>query len=184
MDIEPKINGKSLFNESLATFKKILDIFDGSTYGESKNISKEYGIDFFDDDINLYSKFINDLYKANFPTNPIEILNHEINQRNLILLIQYIEQLSRVNENIYKEPLIKINLAIIFGYFIDRFEKKFVDTQEYFYLCLKEIEKYFPINFENNETKFDEEWKKKAKISLKKFEEKKNTKYYNNFFRS
>lgn len=173
MDIEPKINGKPLFNESLAAFKKALDIYDGFTYGECMNISKEYGINFFDDDINLYSKFVNDLYRANYPTNPIEILNHEINQRNLILLIQYIEQLSRVNENIYKEPLIKINLAIIFGYFTDRFGKKFVDTQEYFYLCLKEIEKYFPINFENNETKFDEEWKKKAKISLKKFEKKK-----------
>ena len=173
MDIEPKINGKLLFNESLAAFKNILNIYDGFTYGEYKNISKEYGIDFFDDDINLYSKFVNDLYRANHPTNPIEILNHKINQRNLILLIQYIEQLSKVNKNIYKEPLIKINLAIIFGYFTDRLGEKYVDTQEYFYLCLKEIEKYFPNNFENNETKFDEEWKKKAKISLKKFEEKK-----------
>ena len=173
MDIEPKINGKLLFNESLAAFKNILNIYDGFTYGEYKNISKEYGIDFFDDDINLYSKFVNDLYRANYPTNPIEILNHKINQRNLILLIQYIEQLSKVNKNIYKEPLIKINLAIIFGYFTDRLGEKYVDTQEYFYLCLKEIEKYFPNNFENNETKFDEEWKKKAKISLKKFEEKK-----------
>lgn len=173
MDIEPKINGKLLFNESLAAFKNILNIYDGFTYGEYKNISKEYGIDFFDDDINLYSKFVNDLYRANYPTNPIEILNHKINQRNLILLIQYIEQLSKVNKNIYKEPLIKINLAIIFGYFTDRLGEKYVDTQEYFYLCLKEIEKYFPINFENNKTKFDEEWKKKAKISLKKFEEKK-----------
>ena len=173
MDIEPKINGKLLFNESLAAFKNILNIYDGFTYGEYKNISKEYGIDFFDDDINLYSKFVNDLYRANYPTNPIEILNHKINQRNLILLIQYIEQLSKVNKNIYKEPLIKINLTIIFGYFTDRLGEKYVDTQEYFYLCLKEIEKYFPINFENNKTKFDEEWKKKAKISLKKFEEKK-----------
>ena len=173
MDIEPKINGKLLFNESLAAFKNILNIYDGFTYGEYKNISKEYGIDFFDDDINLYSKFVNNLYRANYPTNPIEILNHKINQRNLILLIQYIEQLSKVNKNIYKEPLIKINLAIIFGYFTDRLGEKYVDTQEYFYLCLKEIEKYFPNNFENNETKFDEEWKKKAKISLKKFEEKK-----------
>ena len=173
MEEEPEMDGKSLFNESLVAFKKILNILDGFIVGGYKTISREYGIDFFDDEKNFYLKLLNDLYKASYTANPIEILNHELNQRNLILLIQYIEQLSQVNEQIYKEPLIKINLAIIFGYFTDRFGKKFVDTEDYFYLCLKEIKKYFPIKYENNETKFDEEWKKKAKFYLKKFEEKK-----------
>jgi len=109
------------------------------------------------------------MYKASYPMKPLKLLDYEINQRNLLLLLNYIEQLSQYKENIYKEPLIKLNLSLIIGFFTNRYSKKFVNTQEYFYLCLKELEKYYGINNNINETIFDIKWRNKAKKELSKF---------------
>ena len=157
-----------LFIETLKAFKNIIGrIF----IDEYKSITKEFGIDFFNDDINFYSKLLNDMCDASFPVHPIKLLSHELNQRNLIILIEFIQQISQFKHNLYKDPIIKLNLSIIIGFFTNGFGKKFVDTPEYFYLCLKELEKYYGIQSTNLVTTFDEIWRIKAEESLKTLED-------------
>ena len=108
---------------------------------------------------------------ASFPVHPIKLLSHELNQRNLIILIEFIQQISQFKHNLYKDPIIKLNLSIIIGFFTNGFGKKFVDTPEYFYLCLKELEKYYGIQSTNLVTTFDEIWRIKAEESLKTLED-------------
>ena len=114
MEQIPEITPRDLFVESLKAFKNILN---GISYFDYKEIKKGFGIDFFDDELNFYSKHLNDMYETIFSFRPIESLSHELNQRNMVKLLDYIEQLSQINENIYKEPLIKLNLSLIFNYF-------------------------------------------------------------------
>ena len=57
--------------------------------------------------------------------------------------------------------------SLIFNYFTNRFGKKFIDTQEYFYLCLKELEKKYAIKTNSDETNYDKSWREKAKNCLK-----------------
>ena len=168
MDPQAKKESKVLFNEILETIKTILN---GKAIGGYKYVSKEFGIDFFDDESNFYSKHLNDMFDTSFPVNPIESLEHQINQRNLILLLEYFEYLNENNENIYKEPLIKLNLSLIIGFFTQRFGKKVIDTKEYFYICLKEIEKYYKFNKINIETTFDNFWRDKAKKLIDEYKE-------------
>lgn len=168
MEGETKKKEEILFNETLNAFKNIIE---GIFIYKYKNISKEFGIDFFDDDINFYSKLLNDMCDASFPVHPIKLLSHELNQRNLIILIKLIQQLSQYRHNLYKDPIIKINLSIIIGYFTNGFGKKFVDTPEYFYLCLKELVKFYGIQNINLMTTFDKIWREKAKESLKTLED-------------
>ena len=143
----------------------------GKAIAGYKYVSKEFGIDFFDDESNFYSKHLNDMFDTSFPVNPIESLEHQITQRNLILLLEYFEYLNENNENIYKEPLIKLNLSLIIGFFTQRFGKKVIDTKEYFYICLKEIEKYYKFNKINIETTFDNFWRDKAKKLIDEYKE-------------
>ena len=51
MEGETKKKEEILFNETLNAFKNIIE---GIFIYKYKNISKEFGIDFFDDDINFY----------------------------------------------------------------------------------------------------------------------------------
>ena len=164
MEQIPEITPRDLFVESLKAFKNILN---GISYFDYKEIKKGFCIDFFDDELNFYSKHLNNMNETIFSFRPIESLSHELNQRNMVKLLDYIEQLSQINENIYKEPLIKLNLSLIFNYFTNRFGKKFIDTQEYFYLCLKELEKKYVIKSNSEETNFDKSWREKAKNCLK-----------------
>ena len=80
MDSQSKKDPKALFNEILEIIKTFLN---GKDIGEGyKIVSKEFGIDFFDDEYNFYSKHLNDMFEISFPVNPINLLEHQINQRN------------------------------------------------------------------------------------------------------
>ena len=171
MDSSIHINdAKSLFKEALNALKSLLI---GENIFQYRNCSKECGINFFDDNINFYLKYLKDGFNSLFPIEPIEILVHELNQRNLIILLEYIEQLSKSIEDIYRDPLIKLNLSLIFGYFTDRLGKKSINTQEYFFLCLKELEKHYIIQNKNIKTCLDYKWMEKAQIIRTKFEKRK-----------
>lgn len=130
---------------------------------------------FFDNDLNFYSKILNDLYsllRSNL-INQINRIEHKMNQRNLFLFLQYLKYLLNKITDIYKDSLIKLNISIIVGFFKSGYGKKMINSIEYFYLCRKEIEKKYGRPIDVNKCDYDFFWKNKAKKEIENLSSKK-----------
>jgi hypothetical protein len=102
-----------------------------------------------------------------------------INQRNFIIFLNFLKRIIQINKNAYQNPIIKLNISLIIFYFETKKGKEIINSQEYFYICIKEIEKIFKIKCDEINTIFDNKWineynkiissfKKTQKMNIKK----------------
>ena len=138
-----------LFNE------KIIDIFI-EDYRKNPKISINF--DFFDNNINFYSNLLNTFKTIFLKNNILENINPIINQRNLLIFLDYLRIIIIQFQEAYKNPIIKLNIFLIVSFFGEKKGNRIINSVEYFYICQKEIEKIYKKKFNQIKTIFDNKW--------------------------
>ncbi len=123
-----------LFNE------KNIDIFI-EDYRQKEKIITNF--DLFDNNIIFYSNLLNTFKTIFFKNNILENVKPIINQRNLLIFLDYLRIIILEFQEAYKNPIIKLNIFLIVSYFCEKKGNKIINSAEYFYICQKEIEKIF-----------------------------------------
>ena len=93
-------------------------------------------------------------------------INNLIKQT-FIIFIEYLIKLLETNNDAYKNDIVKINISIIITFIFNKYSKDIVNSREYFYLCIKELQNIY--ENENINQKLSKLWKNKynsLKISL------------------
>ena len=95
--------------------------------------------------------------------------------RNLCIYLNYLLYLlSKNNSDLYKDEHIKLDISIIYEYFLEGYNKELIFKPEFFLISIKQLEKKYGIPCENYNTSFDESLKNEGKelienlISIKK----------------
>ena len=148
---------------------------------DTKKIKKEFDFNFFDEDSNFYIKVLSHPTDNTDDKNKIYQNIHKSPKfflRNLIIFLNYLKLLLKANVdvNLYKDPIIKLDISLIIGYLVNKYGAKIVEAIDFFKLCIKELENKYKMENINIITKFDEEIMKSAKDYL---EDLKNTKKQN-----
>ena len=88
--------------------------------------------------------------------------------RNLIIFLNYLKILlnAKINDKLFEDPIIKLDVSLIIGYLVNKYGSKIVESIDFFPLCIKELENKYKIKNENCITKYDDEIRKKAKDTL------------------
>ena len=169
MKDENKMNG----NELLLTFvNSVIKIINQKKH--SINIDKiekvsEFDLKFFDNDHNFYMKILSHLG----PTDMAKVLKN-INLasksflRNLVVFLEYLKTIVNTNkyELLYKDPIVKLDISLIIGYLTENYGSKTIESVEFFWVCIKELEKKYKIPYTNYVTKFDNELKARAEEEI------------------
>ena len=132
---------------------------------ETSNI--EIDEQYMNDDLLFYSRILDDLISIQcYDIQLLDKIVHKMNQRNLFLFLKYLTILLTKKPELYKEPLIKLNISIIVGFFKSGLGDKLVNSIEYFYLCRKELEKNYGVQIDVNECEYDFVWKNMAQKEI------------------
>ena len=157
-----------LFNE------KNIDIFI-EDYRQKEKIITNF--DLFDNNIIFYSNLLNTFKTiCFFKNNILENVKPIINQRNLLIFLDYLRIIILEFQEAYKNPIIKLNIFLIVSYFCEKKGNKIINSAEYFYICQKEIEKIYKKKCNIIKTIFDNKW---VDIFNKKIEAFKQTQLFN-----
>ena len=135
--------------------------------------------DFFDNNLKFYSNLINLFEQIPHNYFNLDKIQPVINQRNFIIFLNFLKRIIQINKNAYQNPIIKLNISLIIFYFEKKKGIEIINSQEYFYICIKEIEKIFKIKCDEINTIFDNKWineynkiissfKKTQKMNIKK----------------
>lgn len=151
----------NLLNKLIFTKIKFIDDIETLNIQDTSNL--EIDFEYMNDDLIFYSKLLKDLRYIKRDSIEINKIEHKMNQRSLFLFLKYLKNLLTKKPNIYKEPLIKLNISIIVGFFKAGYEKKMINSIEYFYLCRKEIEKKYGYPINDKTCEYDFFGKKKLK---------------------
>lgn len=137
---------------------------------------KKIDFDFFNNDVKYYSYliYIFELIPPKYFI--LDKIQPIINQRNFIIFLYFLKKVIQTNKNAYQNQIIKINISLIIFYFENKKGKEIINSQEYFYICIKEIEKEFKIKCDEINTIFDNKWIKEYHEIVNLF--KKNKKMY------
>ena len=136
----------------------------------------------FDFDNTFYWRLLNDLESNYFSKQNIiqDYLNDlpKITVRNMLIYLNYLKNIliSKKDEtvdNLFKDKRIKLDIAIIFGYFINKLNEKIIMLPEYFPLCIRELENKYNLLCNIKVTNLDEKWKNEAKDILENLVKKK-----------
>ena len=158
MKDEKTINGNELLLSFIISVLNIIDNEINSITFELGNKINEFDLNFFDDDTNFYKKILSHLYGiergkviANIQSSSKLLL------RNLIVFLKYLQEIINTNkfESIYKDPIVKIDISLIIGYLSDKYGKDTVESVEFFWICIKELERKYKIPYNNYNTKYD-----------------------------
>jgi hypothetical protein len=92
-------------------------------------------------------------------------------KRNLFVFLEYLRTLIYSNKfkELYKDPIVKLDISLIIGYLVNKYGEKIVKSIEFFPLCIKELEKKYGKN-QIDKTIYDIDIKKDAKIKYEYFE--------------
>ena len=158
-------------NELLLTFiNSLLKIMNKENPIVNFNIEKlkdNFDFDFFNDDISFYTKVLShfdgeDLTKI--LDNITKISN--IFLRNLYVFLKYLQSLINEFKLLYKDPIIKLDVSLIIGYLVNKYGSNTVESVEFFFICIKELEKKYGKKCMNFSTKYDTEIKLNAQDKI------------------
>ena len=129
------------------------------------NPKESFNIDHFDNEKVFYNKLLYDLNNAKNLEN-LKLIP-KIILRNLIIFLKYVKQLNEIfGKELYKDPIVKIDISIIVDYVVNRFCKEIFESLEFFALCRKELEIKYNLKCTDFSTIYDEEWKKMAQDKM------------------
>ena len=107
----------NMLNKLVFTEIKFIDDIDDIILNIQDTSNLEIDFNYLDTDLIFYSRLLNDLSSINAFSIQINKIEHKMNQRNLFLFLKYLKNLLNKNPDIYKDPLIKLNISIIIGFF-------------------------------------------------------------------
>jgi len=94
--------------------------------------------------------------------------------RYIYIYLNYIKSLIKNNDKsniaFYKDKKIKLDIIILFGYFMNKHNKRILYSPEYYFLSIKEVEKAYNFKCCISSTPFDENWKNKPIELIKEVE--------------
>ena len=160
----------NMLNKLVFTEIKFIDDIDDIILNIQDTSNLEIDFNYLDNDLIFYSRLLNDLSLINAFSIQINKIEHKMNQRNLFLFLKYLKNLLNKNPDIYKDPLIKLNISIIIGFFKSGYGKKMINSIEYFYLCRKEIEKKYGDPIDTNKSDYDFFWINMAQKEIENLE--------------
>ena len=114
---------------------------------EKEKIYDGNSIDFdlFDDNKKFYAHFFK-FYISGRHTeiNLLDLLNDRFEKENLVIFLEYLIKILEIYPDSYKSSAFKINLSILFAYLRKKNVKDTVESKDYFYLSIKELQNEFP----------------------------------------
>ncbi len=171
MEEKNKISAKELLAYCVDYLLRILGE-EGSLFSRyDKNSKSAYELDFFDDDISFYSKILKELNEARKEKikDNIKLLQPAI-IRNLIIFLRSLRFLINLHtpntSELYKDKIIKYDISLIEGYFVNTFNKKIIRRKEFFILCKNELESRYNYFYNNYTTNQDLHWKQSAEYEM------------------
>ena len=173
---EEKQKGNELLKLIVDSILEIIDRIMPSISFKSK---KCFNFNLFDDDNSFYIKNLSNLSDLNFYKVFSNIKGFSLYfLRNLNIFLKYLQTLIDSNkfEQLYKDPIVKLDISLIIGYLVNNYGSKIIEPIEFFHLSIKELEKKYKIKNTDIQTKYDIELTSKAKEQIKdlKFEKKIN----------
>ena len=134
---------------------------------DDSKLKNEFDFNTFEDDEIFYTKILYHLLNQkdkNKVLNSITSLS-KIFKRNLFVFLGYLRTLIDSNKykELYKDPIIKLDISLIIGYLVNKFGETIVKSIEFFPICINELEKKYGKNQIDN-TIFDNDIKKDAKL--------------------
>ena len=140
---------------------------------DDNKLKNEFDFNTFEDDEIFYTKILYHLLNQkdkNKVLNSITSLS-KIFKRNLFVFLGYLRTLIDSNKykELYKDPIIKLDISLIIGYLVNKFEETIFKSIEFFPICINELEKKYGKNQIDN-TIFDNDIKKDAKLIYEFFE--------------
>ena len=140
---------------------------------DDSKLKNEFDFNTFEDDEIFYTKILYHLLNQkdkNKVLNSITSLS-KIFKRNLFVFLGYLRTLIDSNKykELYKDPIIKLDISLIIGYLVNKFGETIVKSIEFFPICINELEKKYGKNQIDN-TIFDNDIKKDAKLIYEFFE--------------
>ena len=179
LNMKDNIDGNSLLLECV---ELLLDIINNKTkFYTFKVQSLSINLKSFDEDISFYRRIMYDFSsfssiakkKKNISKN-YEALP-KLGIRNIYIYLNYLKSLIKYKDKnniiLYKDKKIKLDILILFEYFMNKYNKRILYSPEYFFLSIKEVEKTYNFKCCISSTPFDEKWKNKAKELIKELEQ-------------
>ena len=130
-----------------------------------QKLNNEFDFNSFEDNDIFYTKVLSHLLKDD---DEEKIINNFLNsskifKRNLFAFLEYLRTLiaKYQHKDIYKETIVKLDISLIIGYLVNKYEASIVESIEFFPSCIKELEKKYNKNI-IKETIYDIELKKDA----------------------
>ena len=92
-------------------------------------------------------------------------------KRNLFVFLEYLRTLIYSNnfKELYKDPIVKLDISLIIGYLVNKYGEKIVKSIEFFPSYIKELEKKYGKN-QIDKTIYDIDIKKDAELKYEFFE--------------
>ena len=165
------MNGNKLLSSFVDSILKIINDERPSITIDFQNLKSDFDFDFFDDDISFYTKILSHFCRKDLSKIVDTITqSSEIFLRNLFQLMKYIQSLIDTNkfELLYKDPIIKLDISLIIGYLVNKYGLNTLESMEFFFVCIKELEKKNGIKSVKYNIKYDTIIKEKAKEKVKK----------------
>ena len=178
LNMKANIDGNTLL---LKCVELLLDIINNQTkFYTFKEQDNSINIKSFDEDISFYRRIMNDFSSLSSVAKKKKNISEnykalpKIVIRNTYIYLNFIKSLIKINDKsniaLYKDKKIKLDIIILFGYFMNKHSKRIVYSPEYFFLSIKEVEKAYNFKCCISSTPFDENWKNKAKELIKELE--------------
>ena len=122
----------------------------------------------FDEDISFYKRFLSEtVFQENYRNGLPRIII-----RNMYIYLNYlkylVESIGKTNDNLYKNKKIKLDISILFGYFLYNYNKALINLPQYYLLCIKELEINYNLKCIDFSCPFDTTWKNEAKKVINK----------------
>ena len=141
------------------------------TIGMNKELN-EFDFNFFDENLSFYTKIFSHLVgEGGKKVRDNLHVSSKLFLRNLTVFLKYLQEIIKTNkfESLYKDPIIKLDISLIIGYLTEKHGKDIIESIEFFWICIKELEKKYKIPYTDYVTKYDHELKIMAEDEIKQF---------------
>ena len=180
MKNEKSINGNELLLSFIISVLDIINNEINSITIDLGNKINEFDLNFFDDDANFYKKILSHLYgiEKNKVLTNIQS-SSKLFLRNLIVFLKYLQEIVNTNKfkPVYKDPIVKIDISLIIGYLSNKYGKDTVESVEFFWICIKELERKYNIPYNNYSSNYDNEIKSEAEYEINRLIFRKKTNF-------
>ena len=140
---------------------------------DDSKLKNEFDFNSFEDDEIFYTKILYQLINKNDKNKVLESIRgfSKYFKRNLFVFLEYLRTLIYSNKfkELYKDPIVKLDISLIIGYLVNKYGETIVKSIEFFPSCINELEKKYGKN-QIDKTIYDIDIKKDAELIYKFFE--------------